>query len=447
MALSGLEIYKKLPKTNCSKCGFPTCLAFAMQLAAGKVELDKCPDVSEEGKAALGEAATPPIMPVIIGNGENALKIGEEMVLYRHEKRFEHPTVLAVELKDDDEGAPDTIKRIGEWSVERVGQTLSIDMLALRNSSGDTGSFMKLVGAADELAAKSLMLISDDKAALKQACGKVASKRPLLCPSGIDGNEAVSEVAKEFSLPFVVRGKGIEDVIKATEAFASTGFKEMVIDTSPGDIRAALEDSVAIRRSALKKGFKPLGHPVMTFAADISDDALSEVMAASTMMMKYSALIVLSSFDPATALPLLVLRQNIFTDPQRPMQMEQGIYPLNNPDGDSPLLVTTNFSLTYFTVSNEIEASRVPSWLLVMDTEGLSVLTAWSAGKFVADAIAQFIKKSGVEEKLNHKRLIIPGYVSQLSGELEEELGGWDITVGVREAGDIPAFLRSLDKV
>ena len=210
------------------------------------------------------------------------------------------------------------------------------------------------------------------------------------------------------------------------------------------NLQDALRDQTYIRRAAIKKKFRALGFPTISFPCRMTDDPMLKTVFAGVFVAKYAGIIVIDTIDPAQVLPLLILSQNIYTDPQRPMQMDQGIYPINDPGPDSPLLITTNFSLTYFTLAGEVEASKVPTWLLVMDTEGQSVLTSWAAGKFVADAIAIFVKKSGIDEKINHRKIIIPGYVAQISGELEEELADWEVVVGVREAADVPRYLRGL---
>jgi acetyl-CoA decarbonylase/synthase complex subunit gamma len=223
----------------------------------------------------------------------------------------------------------------------------------------------------------------------------------------------------------------------------AAGLKEVLLDPGIGGIRKALTDNIAIRRAALDKKFRALGFPVISFPCAMTDHKELQAAYAAMLIDKYAGIVVLGSLDPAVVLPLVVNRLNIYTDPQRPMTMDQGIYPINNPGPGSPLIITTNFALTYFVVSAEVEASRVPTWLLIMDTEGMSVLTAWSAGKFVADAMAPFVKKSGVSEKVSHKKIIIPGYVAQLSGEFQEELGeGWEVVIGTREAADIPKFLK-----
>lgn len=444
MALSGLEIYKLLPKTNCGECGFPTCLAFAMQLAAGKAELEKCPDVSPEAAEALGSAAAPPIMPVGIGVGERHLVVGEETVLYRHEKRFEHPTLLAALIDDaEPEKTRAEMAMAASWSVERVGQELRFDMLCVRSSTGDGTSFKAL---AEEAAATGMpvMLSAGEPALLATALEACAEAKPLLHLSGPDHAGAIAQ-AKEKGLPLSLRGEGLEGAAAAAAGAAVAGLKELILDTGAKDGAVAFSDSVRMRRSALRAEDRSLSYPPLFFPCDMTDDPLDEAMIAGSLIAKYGAIVVLSGVRPSTALPLLVLRQNIFTDPQRPMQMDEGIYPINSPGADSPLLITTNFSLTYFTVANEIEASRVPTWLLVMDTEGLSVLTAWSAGKFGGDSIAAFVKKSGITDSISHRSIVLPGYVAQISGELQEELDGdWEVSVGVREAGDIPKFLKAM---
>jgi acetyl-CoA decarbonylase/synthase complex subunit gamma len=242
-----------------------------------------------------------------------------------------------------------------------------------------------------------------------------------------------------------VQAPTLAELEQLGEKCAAAGLNEVILDTMPATLGDALRDQTFIRRAAIKKRVRGLGFPTIAFPCRMTDDPLLKAVFASVFVEKYAGIIVLDSLDPAQMLPLLVLCQNIYTDPQRPMQMDQGIYPINDPGRDSPVLVTTNFSLTYFTVAGEVEASKVPSWLLVMDSEGMSVLTAWAAGKFVADAIAPFVKKCGIEEKVDHRTIVIPGYAAQISGELETELVDWKVIVGVREAADLPKYLRAFD--
>lgn len=443
MALSGLEIFKLLPKTNCKECGQATCMAFAMQLASGKAELDQCPYVSDEAKTALGEASAPPVRKVTIGAGDMAVTIGEETVLYRHEKRFENLPGLGVLITEDmDDGEVDKLLgQLKEQEFNYVGQTLRPRVAAIK--AADAGKLASLAAKADEMAGAALVLISDDAAALKAAAEPLKEKKPLLYAASEANFDDVSAVAKELDVPFAIKADSLEALADLGQKAIDGDFKEVVLDPLSASLGDVLMDQTLIRRAAIKQTFRALGFPTIGFPSNMTDDKLQEAVFASTFIAKYTGIVILSDLDPARVLPLLYLSQNIYTDPQRPMQMDEGVYPINDPGEDAPILVTTNFSLTYFTVSSEVEASKVPAWLCIMDVEGQSVLTAWAAGKFVADAIAPFLKKSGIDEKAPHKKIIIPGYVAQISGELEEELGeDWDVQVGVREAADIPKYLR-----
>lgn len=443
VALSGLQIFKLLPKTNCKECGFPTCMAFAMQLAAGKAELDQCPYVSEEAKAELGAASAPPVRKVTVGAGDLAVTIGEETVLYRHEKRFEHMPGLGVLITEDmDDATVDTLLgQLKDMEFNYVGQNLRPRVAAIRAADG--ARLAALAARADATAGAALVLINDDAAALKAAAEPLKDKKPLLYAATEANFDAVAAVAGELDVPFAIKADSLEKLAELGQKAVDADLKEVVLDPSSASLGDVLLDQTLIRRAAIRQTFRAMGFPTIGFPCDMTDDKLLEAVYASVFIDKYAGLVILSDLDPARVLPLLYLSQNIYTDPQKPMQMEQGIYPINDPREDSPVLVTTNFSLTYFTVSSEVEASKVPAWLCIMDVEGQSVLTAWAAGKFVADAIAPFIRKSGIEEKAPHKKVIIPGYVAQISGELDEELGdGWEVQVGVREAADIPKFLR-----
>ncbi len=441
MALTGIQIYKLLPQTNCGDCGVPTCLAFAMKLAAGQAELSACPHVSEEAKEQLGAASAPPVLPVTIGKN---FKTGGETVLFRHEKTFVSPTGVAVLVSDkmDDAEVDRKLKNFKELQFERVGVILKSDLIAVKSETGDAAAFEKLVAKVKGAVEAGIILMSDKPEVLEAGAKLLEGEKPLLYAATKDTVEAVGNIAKEQKCPVAVKGDGLEDVIALTEKLTEMGIKEIVIDTGSRKLKKAFEEQVIIRRAAIKNTFRPLGFPTITFPCEMTDNFLEETLIASTFIAKYSGIVVLSDLAGHSLFPLLVERMNIFTDPQRPMATEEGIYEINNPDENSPVLVTTNFSLTYFIVMGEIEASRVPTWLLVMDTEGLSVLTAWAAGKFVADAIAPFVKKCGIADKVKNKTLVIPGYSATISGELEEELPDWTITIGPREAAHIPAFLK-----
>jgi acetyl-CoA decarbonylase/synthase complex subunit gamma len=445
MALTGIEIFKLLPKTNCGECGVPTCLAFAMNLAAGKAELSACPYVSDEAKEKLSEASAPPIVAVTIGTGDRALKIGGETVMFRHEKRFENPSGLAILISDkmDDAEVDARLERFKTMEYERVGLTLYPNLIAAKAESGDAAKFEALVNKVKEKSGGGIILMSDNPDILAAGVKACADRKPLLYAATKDNLDKVATLAKENDCPVAARASGLEELAELTEKLTAAGIKNIVIDPGSRAVRQALDDQIIIRSAALTKQFRPLGFPTIVFPGEMTDNPMKEAVIASIFIAKYAGIVVLSDFQGESLFPLLVERLNIYTDPQRPLATTEGIYEINNPKEDSPVMITTNFSLTYFLVSGYIESSKIPGWLLVKDTEGLSVMTAWAAGKFSADIIAPFVKKCGIEDKIKHHKLVIPGYSAAESGGLEEELAGWEILVGPREGAHIPGYLKT----
>jgi acetyl-CoA decarbonylase/synthase complex subunit gamma len=444
MPLTGIEIFKLLPKSNCGKCGVPTCLAFAMQLAASKADLSACPTVSEETKAKLFEASAPPIRPLTIGAGGRAVKIGGETVMFRHEKRFENPPGLAILIGDNlsDQEIDSRLGKLNNLQYERVGLSLRPEIGALKNDSGEINKFISLVDKVKQKSDCSIILMSVNPEALAAALKTCADRKPLLYAATKDNLEKVAVIAKENNCPIAVKASNLDEVAVLTDQVVKAGVKDIVIDSGSRTLKQVFEDQVLIRKGALNK-IRSLGYPTIVFPCEMTPDLMKESVIASIFIAKYAGIIVLSDFQGHSLFPLLVERMNIYTDPQKPLATKEGIYEIGGPDENSPVLLTSNFSLTYFIISGEIENSKVPAYLLVKDTEGLSVMTAWAAGKFVADAIAPFVKKSGIAEKVKNHTLIIPGYAAQESGGLEEELPGWKIEVGPREAAHIPAFLKA----
>lgn len=444
MALTGIQVYKLLPQTNCGECGVPTCLAFAMSLAAGKAELAACPYVSEEAKAELADASAPPISIVEIGTGERTLKIGGETVLYRHEKTFLNQPGIAVLVTDEmtDEEVGGRLERFKTLEYERVGLTLRPDLIAVKSVSGDAGKFETLATRVKNETDGGIILMTEDTGVMQAGLNACADRKPLLYAATKENVDQMADLAKGAECPLAVKGEGLDEVADLTTKLTDGGLKNLVIDSGARGIRKAFEDQVFIRRGALLKKFKPLGFPTIAFPCEMTDDFMKETLIASMLIAKYGAIIVLSDFQGESLFPLLLARMNIYTDPQRPMATSPGIYEIGGPTDDSPVLVSCNFSLTYFIVSGEIESSRVPAWLVIVDTEGLSVLTAWAAGKFVGDAVGMAMKKCGIMDKVKHKKVIIPGYAAAISGDLEEELGDWEVLVGPRESAHIPAYLK-----
>ncbi len=445
MALTGIQIFKLLPKTNCKECGVPTCLAFAMNLASGKAELDSCPYVSDEAKEKLAEASAPPIRPVQIGKGVRMKKTGGETVMFRHEKTFYNPTILAATVASDiDSGELETrLKKFNAFQYERVGLNLRPELLVVKDAGNGKEAFASVAEKIAKESEFNLVLMTEDLDVMKAGIGAAGFKRPLLYAATEANADEMGALAKENDLPLAVKADSVEALIPLTEKLTGMGLKDLVIDSGAREIQQALEDQVAIRRAALKAGNKALGFPTIVFPSEMAGNLDMETLIAGMFIAKYGGVVVLSDFATESLFPLLLERLNIYTDPQRPMTVTEGIFEINNPDENSPVLVTTNFALTYFIVSGEIEASKVPSWLLIKDSEGLSVLTAWAAGKFGGDDVGLFVKKSGIMDKVKHKELIIPGYAAAIAGDVEEELPGWTITVGPREAAHIAPFLKA----
>ncbi len=445
MGLTGIQILKLLPGTNCKECGFPTCLAFAMNLAAGKTELDKCPYVSDEAREKLAEASAPPIRPVKIGKGVRARTVGGETVEYRHEKTFYNPTVLGVLVPSDisEDELKNKLKIWNAFQYERVGLNLRPELVALKDVNGDKEAFASKAKLIAETSEFILMLMSENKDVMSAAVEACKFKRPLIYAATESNLEDFGNLAKENNLPLAVKAESVEKLIPLTEKLMNMGLKELVIDPGSREVKQCFQDMVTIRRAALRAKNRAVGFPSIVFACEMASNIDVETLIAGIFIAKYGSIVILSDFQPESLFPLLLERLNIFTDPQRPMTVTEGIYEIGKPDENSPVLITTNFALTYFIVSGEIESSKIPSWLLVKDTEGLSVLTAWAAGKFSGDEVGMFVKKCGIADKVKHKELIIPGYAAAIVGELEDELPDWKITVGPREAAHIPSFLRA----
>jgi len=443
MALTAMDIFKLLPRTNCRKCGQPTCLAFAMLIAQKKAKLDDCPDVSQDAKDKLGAAAAPPIQLVTIGTGDKELKVGNETQLFRHDEKFHHPCGVAIRVSDtlDEAALAAKIEKTSKLQFERVGQHIKIDLLALENESGDVAKFAAAAKTIAEKSPYAIILITDSPEAMKAAAAPIAAQRPLLCGADAGNADAMAAVAKELKCPLVVKGDGLEATADLVEKLKKAGVEQIVIDPGARDLKGVLHSLTLHRRAALKRQFRALGHPPIAFTTET--DPFDEMMQATTYLLKYAGIVVMTGDEPWEVLPLLTARQNIYTDPQKPIQVEPKLYPIGEPGDDAPVMFTTNFSLTYYSVESEVEASRVPSYILAVDTEGLSVLTAYSGDKLSEKTIKDALEKSGVADKVKHRKLIIPGYVAVLSGKIEEA-SGWQVLVGPKEASFIPKFLQQV---
>jgi acetyl-CoA decarbonylase/synthase complex subunit gamma len=445
MALTGIQIYKLLPQTNCKECGFPTCLAFAMKLAAKQVELSACPYVSEASKAQLAESAAPPIRLVAVKADGHEVKVGNEVVLYRHEKTFYNRPGIFIRVRDDQsaEEIKAKVSAANGYSVNYVGIDLTIDGFVVASTKGDPQSFKAAVQAVRASSKRPVILMSRNPEIVAAGLEAISGETPLIYGADAQNWEAMADLASKNKASLAIIATTLDELAELTEKVKAKGVEDLVLDPGGRNLQGGLVLETQIRRLAVKKNFRALGYPVIAFPGDAGNAAAESILAAQAIA-KYAGLIVLDTFSAEQIYPLLVLRQNIYTDPQKPIQVQPGIYEINNPKPEDPVLVTTNFSITYFSVANEVEGSGLPAWLLVCDAEGMSVLTAWAAGKFDAERIAKAIKGSNLAEKITRKRIVLPGHVAVLSGELESELSDWEIRVGPREAVDLPAFMKQV---
>ncbi|NPV30662.1 MAG: acetyl-CoA decarbonylase/synthase complex subunit gamma [Firmicutes bacterium] len=441
MGLTGLEIFKQLPKTNCGECGVPTCLAFAMALASGKATLSQCPHVSDAAREALESATAPPIRLVKVGAGDNVLEIGDEQVIFRHDKTFYHPTGIFIEVADTlgaDELAA-KVDAINNLVFERVGEQYVVDGIAIRNASGNADAFKSAVQAVAGKTNKILALLTEDPAAMEAAASVVADRKPLLYAATADNYEKMVEVAKKFGAPLAVRGNDLNSLAELVDKVVALGYRELVLDSGERQTSKVLADLTQIRRLSIKKRFRTFGYPTIAFTTE--EDPAMEALQAQVYVSKFGSIVVMKNALEPQLLTLLTWRRNIYTDPQKPIAVQPGIYAIGEVTPDSPVYITTNFSLTYYTVATEVEGTRLPSYIIAFDTDGLSVLTAWAGGKFVGETIGPWLKDSEINQKVNHRRIVIPGGVAAIKGKLEE-LSGWEVIVGPREASGISSFAK-----
>ncbi|MDD5618360.1 MAG: acetyl-CoA decarbonylase/synthase complex subunit gamma [Candidatus Omnitrophica bacterium] len=442
MALSGLDIYKLLPKTNCRQCGFSTCLAFAMALAKKQISLDKCPFINPEVKNALEEASLPPMRLVTIGTGDNKVEVGGEAVMFRHEEKFHHPAAIGFIVEDSigDKELENKLKIVSGLNFERVGQEIKVNLIAVKQTK-DADNFINKVNLAYKLCDLPLVIFSSDIDALEKVLEKHSGKKPLVYAANEKNILEFIKLAKKYNVPLAICENDLEKLEQLAQKANQEGLNEVILDTGKKSITNKIEDLTFIRRLALKKKKRSVGYPVLAIIEN--DDPFQEAIEAGIYIAKYASIVLIKAIESWQTLALLTLRQNIYTDPQKPLQVEPKTYSIGQVNENSPVMVTTNFSLTYYTVLGEVEASKIPSYILSVDTEGMSVLTAWAAEKFTPEKITESLGKSGLKEMIKHNNLIIPGYVSVMSGDLEEK-SGWKIIVGPKEASGLPSFLKKL---
>jgi acetyl-CoA decarbonylase/synthase complex subunit gamma len=442
MALSGLQIQKLLPKTNCKECGSNTCLAFAMKLAGKKAELSACPYASDEAKRVLGAASEPPVREIGLG-AKGTLKVGGETVLYRHEKTFVHQTAIAVNVNDTDAPAAvdAALAAIRDYVLVRVGETIMVDMVSVTQKGSDASAFAALAKKAWETVKRPLVLQAATVESLQAAAAAVKGSRSVMASATPETAAALAAIARENGHALALTAPSLNELVCTAAEIKAGGFNDLILQFQTHSLAEHFQVNTIARRAAIRDEYKPLGYPSLRVIEP--GGLLSMAVESITDICKYGGICVLPSLDPALTSVLMTMRMNIYTDPQKPIQVEPKVYPIGEPNATSPVFLTTNFSLTYFIVSGEIENSGISAWLVVPECEGMSVLTAWAAGKFSGASIGKFIQGIGLEQQVQTRQIVIPGYVAQISGELEEALPGWKVLVGPQEAADLESFIKA----
>ena len=446
MGLSGIQIFKMTPKKNCKECGCPTCMAFSMKVAQGAMDISQCPHMSEDALAQLSEATAPPMKTVKIGAGENEFSLGGETVLFRHEKTFVSKPRYAVALCTcmDDAAVEAKLAEIPKVDYDRIGERMYAELVYVNCGEGaDAAKYTALVEKAAGLG-RTLVLDCKDPEIAKAALAVCKDSKPVLNGADASNYEAMNAVATEAGVVLGVTGKDLNELYDTVAALEKAGNKNLILDVGTASIKEAYGNAVQIRRAAVKDQDRTFGYPTLVNVAALAHgDRVMQQALLSMFTMKYGSIVVVETLDYAEALPLFGLRQNVFTDPQKPMKVEPGIYALNGADENSLCLTTVDFALTYFVVSGELERSGVPCNLIISDAGGLSVLTAWAAGKLSSTSVAKYIQEN-VEDKVKCRKLVIPGKVAVLKGDLEAKLPGWEIIVAPLEAVQLVKFLKDL---
>lgn len=446
MALTGIQIFKMTPKKNCKECGSPTCMAFSMKVAQGAADISACPHMSEEALATLADATAPPMKTIKIGAGDAEYTLGGETVLYRHEKTFVSRPRYAVALCScmDDATIDAKLEGLKKVDYERIGERMYVELIYVNYSAEDgQDKYLDIVKKA-AATGRTLVLECTDEAVAKAALDICKDGKPVLNGATAANAEAMNAVATEAGVVLGVSGADMNEIYDTLAKLEGLGNKNLVVDVTGADIKTTFANAVQLRRAAIKDGDRTCGYPSIVKVAKLAkDDKYLQEALAALFTMKYGSIIVLQDMDYDQALPLYGLRQNVFTDPQKPMTVEPGIYPINGADEASLCLTTVDFALTYFVVSGELERSGVPCNLLISDAGGMSVLTAWAAGKLSSGTIAKFIEEQ-VKDKLTCRKLVIPGKVAVLKGDLEAKLPDWEIIVAPNEATQLVKFLKEM---
>ena len=441
MALKGLDIFKLSPKKNCKECGSPTCMAFCMKVAQGAISIDKCPYFSEDAKAMLNEATAPAMKTITFGKDH---KLGGETVMFRHEKTLVNKNLYSVPVCTcmTEEEVDKKLADMAKIDYERIGERMYVETIFVRNAGTDAAAYTKLVEKA-AATGRDLILECWDVECAKAALAVCKDSKPILDGATPANWEAMNEVAKENGVVLGVWAESISDLYDTVKKLEAAGNKNLVLDVTGKTAKETLANAVLVRRTAIKDGDRSFGYPsIVNLSKLCGGDMHLETAYAAMFTEKYASIIVLDNMTYAQALPLYGLRQNIFTDPQKPMKVESKIYPLNGADENSPCALTVDFALTYFLVSGELERSNQPVNLIITDASGMSVLTAWAAGKFSSTSVKKTFADLDIENKIKNRTLIIPGKVAVMKGEIAEKLPGWNVVVGPTEAVQLPKYMK-----
>ena len=444
MALKALDIFKLTPKKNCKECGFPTCMAFSMKVAGGAIEVSACPYMSDEAIQKLSEATAPPMKTIKVGAGENEYTLGGETVLFRHEKTLVSKNRYAVAFCDcmDDEKVDAKIANIKAVEYERIGEIMKVEFACV-TYNGNKDKFLSIINKLKSETSVAFILNVDDAEVAKEAVAALAGLNPVVVGATKENYQAMIDVVKADNLALGVKAASLEELYETVELIQKADYKELILDVTAENVKDTYVNAVQVRRAALKEQDRTFGYPSIVFVNKLSNgNEMMEVALSSAFTIKYGSIIVIDDISYAKALPLYALRQNLYTDPQKPMRVETKVYPINNPDENSPVLVTVDFALTYFVVTGELERSKVPCWLVVPDAGGYSVLTSWSAGKFGGSVIGNFVKECGIADMTKSRDLIIPGKVAVIQADVQDNLPDWNVIVGTPEAMELPKFLK-----
>ena len=440
MAVKGLDIFKLSPKKNCKECGSPTCMAFCMKVAQGAVPITKCPYMSEEAIALLSEATAPPMQTITVG----AHKLGGETVMMRHEKTLVNRNLFAATLDTsmDDASIEERIALVKKVDYERIGEREMVECVFVHDA-GDCAKFVELCKKAAALPDRTVIIDTKDVETAKAAVEAIKDSKPILNGANKDNFNDMNEIAKAAGLVLGVSGTDLSELHDTVAALEKAGNKNLILDVTAPTIKETFANAVLVRRTAIKDGDRTFGYPsIVNLGVLCNHDEHLETALAAMFVVKYGSIIVMDKVGYAEALPLYGLRQNIFTDPQKPMKVAPGIYPINGADPDDPCALTVDFALTYFLVSGELERSKIPVNLLITDASGMSVLTAWAAGKFSSTSVKKFFDEFDIASKINNRTLIIPGKVAVMKGEIQDKLPEWNVVVGTREAVELVKYLR-----